>query len=223
MHIGMIGGIGPAATDFYHRGLIAGFADKNRQLDLTIVHADSPTLLRNLAGNDAAAQVDIYRRLTDRLVGAGAQCVVVSSIAGHFCIDAFKAVSPLPVIDILTEVSNAVERRGLQRIGVLGTRTVMETQFYGGIRSAKLVAPGGDHLGKVHDAYVAMAAFGKVSDAHRAVFHAACEQLLGEAGVEAIMLGGTDLVLAFDEDTAGFPLVDCAAIHIDAVIRVAAQ
>ncbi len=26
------------------------------------------------------------------------------------------------------------------------------------------------------------------------------------------MLGGTDLALAFDEGTAGFPLVDCAGI-----------
>ena len=31
-------------------------------------------------------------------------------------------------------------------------------------------------------------------------------------GAEAIMLGGTDLALAFDEGTAGFPLVDCAGI-----------
>lgn len=29
MHIGLIGGIGPAATDFYHRRLIAAFAARN--------------------------------------------------------------------------------------------------------------------------------------------------------------------------------------------------
>jgi len=35
------------------------------------------------------------------------------------------------------------------------------------------------------------------------------------------MLGGTDLALAFNEQTAGFPIVDCAAIHADAIARLA--
>ena len=63
MHIGLIGGIGPAATDFYYRRLISTFASKNAALDLTIVHADTPTLLGNLASSNAAAQVAIYMRL----------------------------------------------------------------------------------------------------------------------------------------------------------------
>jgi aspartate racemase len=41
MHIGLIGGIGPAATDFYYRRLIASFANKKATLELTIVHADT--------------------------------------------------------------------------------------------------------------------------------------------------------------------------------------
>src|SRR5579863_2446822 len=94
MHIGLIGGIGPAATDFYYRRLISTFASNKAALELTIVHADTPTLLANLASNDAAAQVAIYTSLTNRLVAAGAECVAVTSIAGHFCMDAFKAVSP---------------------------------------------------------------------------------------------------------------------------------
>jgi hypothetical protein len=35
------------------------------------------------------------------------------------------------------------------------------------------------------------------------------------------MLGGTDLALAFNEQTAEFPLVDCAGIHVDAIARLA--
>ena len=71
MHIGLIGGIGPGATDFYYRRLISTFASKNATLELTIVHADTPTLLSNLARNDAAAQTAIYTRLTNRLISAG--------------------------------------------------------------------------------------------------------------------------------------------------------
>ena len=67
MHIGLIGGIGPAATDYYYRRLISTSAKMDVTLELTIVHADTPTLLRNLASNDGAAQTAIYDRLTNRL------------------------------------------------------------------------------------------------------------------------------------------------------------
>jgi aspartate racemase len=63
----------------------------------------------------------IYKRLTNRLVSAGAECAGVTSIAGHFCIDAFTAISPLPVVDMISEVSRALETRGLKRIGIIGS------------------------------------------------------------------------------------------------------
>jgi aspartate racemase len=221
MQIGLIGGIGPAATDFYYRRLIAAFAARGAALELTLVHADTPTLLGNLSANDVAAQVAIYVRLTERLAAASAGCVVVTSIAGHFCIEAFKAVSPLPVIDLIDQVENQIAARGLHRLGVLGTRTVMETGVYGRIKAAALVSPTGTELDAVHAAYVAMAAAGVVTDEQRAVFHAAARRLLAECGAEAILLGGTDLALVFSENDTAVPIVDCAAIHADAVVRFA--
>jgi aspartate racemase len=221
MHIGLIGGIGPAATDFYYRRLISTFADKKTALELTIVHADTPTLLSNLASNNAAAQVAIYMRLTKRLVAVGAECVVVTSIAGHFCIDAFKAASPLPVVDLISEVNRAIEQRGLKRIGILGTRTAMETRFYGGVSSAQIIPPNGQDLDDVHQAYIDMATAGVVTEAQRKVFNIVSQRLLNEDGAQAIMLGGTDLALAFNEKNASFPIVDCAGIHADAIARLA--
>lgn len=221
MHIGLIGGIGPAATDFYYRRLIAAFAARQAALELTIAHADTPTLLKNLTNNDRAGQAAIFTRLTKRLALAGANCVVVTSIAGHFCIDDFKAASPLPVVDMIVEVRRAIETRGLSRIGILGTRTVMETRFYGGLPSVEIIPPGGQDLIDVHEAYVAMAAAGIVTEAQRSVFDAVSHRLLDD-GAEAIMLGGTDLVLVYDERTSDIPVIDCAGIHVDAIVRLAA-
>ena len=112
MHIGLIGGIGPAATDFYYRRLIGTFARAKSPLELTIVHADTPTLLGHLSSHDVAAQVAIYVRLTERLKAAGADVVAVTSIAGHFCIEAFKPLSPLPVIDLIDTLNLAIAARG---------------------------------------------------------------------------------------------------------------
>ncbi len=38
-------------------------------------------------------------------------------------------------------------------------------------------------------------------------------------GVEAILLAGTDLAVMFDEATAGFPAIDVARLHIDAIVE----
>ena len=70
-----------------------------------MAHADTSTLLRNQAAGDRVAQVGIYLRLAKRLKAAGASALAVTSIAGHFCIGEFMAVSPLPVIDLLSVVN----------------------------------------------------------------------------------------------------------------------
>ncbi|MGC1468644.1 MAG: aspartate/glutamate racemase family protein [Sphingorhabdus sp.] len=221
MHLGLIGGIGPAATDFYYRRLIAAFAARNADLQLTIVHADAPTLLHNLATGNVAGQVAIYQRLANRLAAAGADCLAITSIAGHFCIDALKPVSPLTVIDMIEEVSLAIRQMGYRRLGILGTRTVMETRFYGSLPQVTIIPPNDQHLHEVHQAYSAMAIAGFATAAQSATFHAAAQSLLQDERVEAILLGGTDLALIFDPATSEIPVIDCAAIHADALAALA--
>ena len=121
---------------------------------------------------------------------------------------------------MITEVNQAVSERGVSRIGILGTRTVMETRFYGGLTTAVIIPPEGQDLFDVHDAYVTMAASGMVTDAQRSVFNRVSRRLLND-GAQAIMLGGTDLALVYDQQTSEFPLIDCASIHVDAIVRAA--
>lgn len=223
MHVGLVVGIGPAATDFYYRRLIATLAAAGAPLELTMAHADTPTLLRNQAAGDPAAQVAIYRRLADRLEAAGASTIAITSIAGHFCIGEFIAVSPLPVIDLLAVVDGELVTRGLKRVGILGTRIAMETRFYGAATKTEIIPPQtSDALQAVHDAYVAMASSGSITQAQRDLFFSAGRALIRESGAEAIMLGGTDLALAFDAThDPGFTTVDCAALHADAIAAAA--
>ena len=219
MHLGLIVGIGPAATDFYYRHLIRAFAESGARLELTMAHADAPALLRHQAAGDPAAQVAIYRELAQRLKAAGAQCLAITSIAGHFCIEEFKAVSPLPVIDLLHEVRREIMARQLHRLGLIGTRVVMETAFYGAIPGTEIVAPPPEELTAVHEAYVAMATAGAITAAQRQVFFTAGRALVENFSVEAVLLAGTDLALAFDHRDPGFPTIDCAAIHAAAIAR----
>ena len=145
----------------------------------------------------------------------------MTSIAGHFCIDAFKNQSPVPVIDLLDVVKLEVRRRGLKKVGLLGTRVVMETGFYGVLDGVEVVAPASDLLA-VHDAYVSMASLGLATPAQRELFWSVGSTLTSKQGCETILLAGTDLALVFRAgDDPGFETLDCAALHAGAIAEAA--
>src|SRR6185312_8347841 len=119
MHIGLIGGIGPAATEFYYRGLIDRHARSNTRLDLTIAHADVREMARNLANRDARKQADAFAPLIRRLAAADAHVAAVTSMGGHFCIRELEAISPLPLLNALPEVDAAIARRNVKTVGII--------------------------------------------------------------------------------------------------------
>jgi aspartate racemase len=218
MHIGLIGGIGPAATEFYYRGLIDRHAASGTTLELTIVHADVHEMSRNLASSDASKQARIFANLVGRLKVAGAEAAAVTSMGGHFCIRELEPIAPLPMLNAIPVVAAEIARRKLKTVGILGTRMVMQTKLYGAIATAAVVVPEGEALDEVHKNYADMATVGRVTDAQRRVFFAEGEKLLGR-GAEVVMLGGTDLFLAFQGVDSPFPVLDCADIHVEAIYK----
>jgi aspartate racemase len=223
MHIGLIGGIGPAATEFYYRGLTDRHAKSGTRLELTIANAEVRDLAQNLANKDARAQAAIFAALILRLKAAGAQIAAVTSMAGHFCIAELLPISPLPILNGIPEVDAAVKRRGFKTVGIIGTRMVMETRLYGAISSATVVVPLGSECDDVHTSYLAMATAGRVNEAERRVFFDAGDRLCREQGAEVVLLGGTDLLLAFQGRNAGFRVLDCADVHVEAIYQASLQ
>lgn len=217
MHIGLIGGIGPAATDYYYRGLIEGHAAAGRRLELTMAHADARELVANLGADRRHEQAAAFLPLVERLQAAGAQAVAVTSMGGHFCIRELEARSPLPVVNVLDALDAAIAARGFKTVGIIGTRTVMEGRAYGRINAARVLLPDEPEREAVHRAYVEMAVPGRVTPAQRDVFFAAGRALCAR-GAEAVILGGTDLFLAFDGADCGFTTLDCARVHVEAIL-----
>jgi aspartate racemase len=109
---------------------------------------------------------------------------------------------------MIVEVDRAVARR-----------TVMETRLYNSLTSAAVTPPVGEDLNAVHEAYVSMAVAGLATAAQCEVCYSPGRRLIADEGVEAIILGGTDLALVFDDATSPFPVVNCAAIHVEAIVE----
>jgi len=129
----------------------------------------------------------------------------------------FEAQSPLPVVNLLHALDAAIAARRLATVGLIGTRMVMDTRAYGRISSAQVLLPDEPEREAVHRAYVEMAVPGRVTPAQREVFFAAGGALTAR-GAEAIILGGTNLFLAFDGEDCGFATLDCARVHVDAIL-----
>jgi len=218
VHIGLIGGIGPAATEFYYRGLIERYAASQMPLNLTIAHADVREMARNLANHDAKKQAEVFGELLRRLRAAGAKIAAVTSMGGHFCIGELEAISPIALVNALPVVDAAIAERAYKTVGIIGTQMVMETRLYGAISSATVLVPEDDEFEEVQANYGAMAMHGRVTDSQRRVFFRAGRRLVDQ-GAEVVLLGGTDMFLAFQGQDCGFPVLDLADVHIDAIFQ----
>ena len=219
MHLGLIGGIGPAATEHYYRLLVRAHVAAARPLDLTIANAEVGDLGRNMAANAPDAQAAIFARLVHRLAAAGATAAAVTSVGGHFCFGPLSALSPLPLISIISALASEVARQGLRRVGLLGTRVAMQSRIYGGLSAVETVVPEGADFDATHEAYVSMAQAAVCTDREREVMFRIGRALVQKQGAEVVILAGTDLFLAFDGHDCGFPTLDSARAHVDALTR----
>ena len=205
-------------SKYLHHATALGTSRGVDLVDLTIVNASSRVLLGNMAKGAASEQAEIFRGFVERLRNAGADVAVVTSLSRHFCIRELENASPLPIFNALPALDRHFERLGVSRVGLLGTRTVMQSRLYGGISSAEIVMPQGADLDTVHDTYIAMAMAVSATDEQRELLVGMGEKLCREQGADAVALAGTELFLAFDGVACGYSVIDCAHVHIKDIV-----
>jgi aspartate racemase len=123
------------------------------------------------------------------------------------------------VVDITRAVADHVHGRRLSKVALFGTRYVIESDLYGRLDGVDVVRPRSEEIEFVHRAYSHLAHTATVAVDDRQQFVALAETLQKRDGVAAILLAGTDFALMFDASNTPFPHVDCARVHIDAVLR----
>ena len=90
-----------------------------------------------------------------------------------------------------------------------------------GLQTVEVVSPRGPALDAVHACYTAMSLAGAASPQQRSRLQEAGRTLHRERGVDAVLLGGADLSLAFDPPPGGYPVLGGAVIHAAAIGRAA--
>lgn len=219
MHIGLVGGIGPAATITYYKRLVEAFNAAGRSLKLTISHSDISTLAANATENNKQAQAEVFAMHLAQLKGAGCDITMITALTGHFCFEETKRLSEVPLISGVEIIDSYCAKEQIGVLGLLGSPPVLATHLFDMLKAPKTVVP--EHnLDSLGQAYMRVATSGRCSDAQRAEFFEAGASMIAHQGAEAVLLAGTDLGLAFDGQTPGYPVIDAVDLHVSALLKL---
>ncbi len=220
MHIGLIGGIGPAATTTYYLRLVEEFKRADLKLELTIAHADISVLGKNAEADQREAQAEVFARHLRQLKGAGCNIATITALTGHFCFDETERLSPLPLMNAIDLIDSHCKAQGIGVLGLLGSPTVMASHLFGLLQTPDTVVPQND-LEELGKAYLEMADSGICTEKSRQWFISAGSDMIQDQNAEAILLAGTDLGLAFNGQKLDYRVIDALEIHVEALVAAA--
>lgn len=218
MHIGLVGGIGIAATIGYYTRLVEVFNEAEKPLELTIVHADVQTLAMNAQAGDPQAQAEVFSRHIAQLKGAGCDVATLTALTGHFCLEQLEPLSVLPLINPITLIDQYCADHAINKLGLLGSPIVLSSKLFGLLQTPETVVPEVDQdlLGA---SYVEMAMSGVCTDEVRQKFVSAGAAMVEDQGADAVLLAGTDLGLAFDGQDLDYAVIDALEVHVAGLLQ----
>jgi aspartate racemase len=217
--IGLIGGVGVGAAIHYYRELARIHAERGHVLNLIMSHAHFDRVRGAVAAGDKQGLASYLGTLIKQMKAAGAEFAVLPAVAPHIAITELIELSPLPLVNLLTEVKHEIDARRLRRVALLGARYVIESRLYGQLESVEIVMPQPDEIDYIHATYFQVAEAGICTAAQREGLARMAHKLIERDRVEAIVLAGTDLALVFDESNIDFPHIDAARVHLDAIVN----
>ena len=102
---------------------------------------------------------------------------------------------------------------------LFGTIFTMQGSLWGQLEGADIVKPSPKEMDFIGKAYQRILDTQQADPGDAAGLRRIAADLQHRDGVEAILLAGTDLALMFDEANAGFPAIDVARLHIEAIVE----
>jgi aspartate racemase len=224
--VGIVGGLGPESTVEYYRLLIASYQKRAGAKELPSILINSVDVYRGLAFLDANQPdllADYLAEAIRRLADAGADFAIISANTPHLVFEQVQAQSSIPIISIVEAACAEAKARGIERIGLLGTRFTMQARFYPDIFSREgitVVIPSENEVDYIHEKYINELLKGICLPATRDELMRIIQRMKEEDRIEAVLLAGTELPLILTENTAGgVPLLDPTKIHVEAVVN----
>jgi len=148
--LGLVGGLGPGATVYYYRGLLAAHEEAGQTARLLVAHADLDSVRRFMENDDRRGLAHYLEGFVSSLAAGGAEMTAIVAVTPHSCASELTAISSLPLIDIVSEVAAVIHTRGLKRVALLGTRFTVESRMFHRL-GVDVVMPKAEEIDQIHN------------------------------------------------------------------------
>ena len=158
-----------------------------------------------------------------RLEAAGAELIVLCTNTMHRVAPAIEEAIAVPFLHISDATAAAVERAGLIRLALLGTRYTMEHDFYRGRLAARgldIRIPNDGERGMIHDVIFDELVRGEVREESRQRYLSVIERMVAE-GAEGVIAGCTEIELLVRPEDVACPYFPTTALHAQAAVEAA--
>jgi aspartate racemase len=157
------------------------------------------------------------------LEAVGAELIVLCTNTMHRVATAIEAAITVPFLHIADATADAIERAGLARIALLGTRYTMEEDFYRGRlteRGLEVMIPDEAERALIHRVIFEELVQGEVNATSRRRFLAIIERLVAD-GAEGVIAGCTEIELLVTPGEVPYPYFPTTALHALAAVDAA--
>jgi aspartate racemase len=159
------------------------------------------------------------------LVQAGAEILICPDNTLHQALDAVGGHSPARWLHIAAEVARIATTRQFKRLGILGTRYLMEGPVYPPKLSAaglEWAIPEADDRERINTIIFEELVYGRFEERSRRYMRGVIETM-GQRGCDAVVLGCTEIPLLITEADSPLPAIDSTRTLARAALREATR
>ena len=209
--LGVIGGLGPAATSYFYERVIDmtdALIDQDH-IDMMIISRPSvPDRTAYILDKDRENPYPHLKNIAETLADNGASIIAMPCITAHYFQSQLEQDCKVPVIDGIGETVSLIKAAGYRRIGIMATEgTINSRLFQKAIEQAGLEAiiPDDIHEKMVMELIYDYVKAGKNADMD--MFGTVVSGLLND-GAEIIILGCTELSVIKKMNNIGDGFID---------------
>lgn len=227
--LGLVGGMGPESTIPYYHDIVYGVQEKVGKDFFPNLSIESVNVFEvlQLCKEEKYEELTTYlMRAINNLIKSGADFVALSANTPHIVFDRLRMKSAVPLISIIEATRDEALQLDLKKIGLLGTIFTMKGAFFrkpfvdSGI---EVVIPTEEEMEVINQRIAKELELGIVKEETLEVFQKIIERMKEENGIEAIILGCTELPLLLNDEVSPVPCLDTMKIHIKTLVDMIAK
>ncbi|GJD53270.1 L-aspartate/glutamate-specific racemase [Methylobacterium crusticola] len=211
-HIGIVGCSAEGAALCYRTVCAEGaaFLGPHGHPEVSLHTHALAAYVRHLEAGDWAGVGALMLSSAEKLAAAGADFLVCPDNTIHQAMAYVVPASPRPWLHIAEVVAEEAVRRGWRRLGLTGTRWLVDGPVYPGALAARglaCVRPEPAERDAIDRIIMEELVLGRLTPEAEAVFQAVMERMR-RAGCDAVILGCTEIPLLMSDANAPLPTLD---------------